>query len=86
MFLICDPMPEEEVDRFLVDLDGGLIQVDAERADGMCRLHYDVSDVSLGDHTAKVAACNEWGDGEFSDPFVFTKAFPSKVSGVGLEL
>jgi len=87
-FLICDPMPQDEADHFLVEIDGDLIQADAERDDdaGTVRLHHDVNGVDLGTHTARVAAVNMWGDGEFSDPFDFTKALPGAVSGVGLEV
>ena len=86
-FLVCSPISEEDVSHFLVDIDGALVQADGEKdGAGNIRLHHDVSDVSLGEHTSKIAGCNEWGDGDFSDPFVFTKKLPPPVSGVGLEV
>ena len=87
-YLICDPIPQNEADHFLVDIDGTIIAVDAERDNdaGTCHLHYDVSGVSPGSHTAKIAAVNMWGDGAYSDPFDFTKELPGQVSGVGLEV
>jgi len=83
-FLICDPMAAALVDRFLVEIDGNPIQVDGELAGDQVRLHYDVTDIETGSHTVRVAACNEWGDGEFSDPFEFEKALPGQVFGLGL--
>ena len=87
-YLICDPIPQEEADHFLVNIDGSIVQADAERDDaaGTCRLHHDVTGVSMGTHTAQVAAVNMWGDGEYSDPFDFTKSLPGPVSGLGLEV
>ena len=85
-YLVTDPVPEEEADRYIVDIDGSLNQVPAELAGGMARLHHDVSGVSMGSHTAIVTAANMWGEGTPSDPFVFVKVLPSKVYGVGLEV
>ena len=87
-YLICNPVPIDEVDYFLVEIDGQAVRSDAEinTLDSTCRLHHDVTGVSLGSHTARVAAVNMWGDGEFSDPFDFIKTLPGPVSGVGLEV
>jgi len=85
--LICDAVPETEADYFIVTMDGEPTLVDGETADGLVRLNWELpADLSSGSHTATVAAVNMWGEGEPSDPFVFVKALPSKVFGVGLEV
>jgi hypothetical protein len=86
-YLISDPVSVDDVDHYIVTIDSNPIIVDGQLdGEGKIRLHYDVTNVSKGSHTVTVAASNMWGDGEPSDPFVFTKALPSKVSGIGLEV
>ena len=82
-YLVCDPM--YNVDHFLVELDGNVITADAEIVGDQARLHHDVSSVSFGTHVVRAAACNQWGDSAFTDPFLFEKILPGPVSGLGLE-
>lgn len=87
MYLISDPMPTEEVDYFIIDIDGTTYNSEAElNGDGSeSRCHFEIpDDLPNGTHTATITAVNAWGTGEPSDPFVFAKASPSKPSGIGL--
>jgi len=82
-FLVTDP--QAGVDHFRVTLDGEVLLVDAEVSGDAGRLHYDVSEVSTGSHTATVEAGNMWGYAPPTDPFDFEKQLPSQASGLGLE-
>lgn len=87
-YLVTDPIDDYLADHFLVTIDGSPNQVDGEydTQAGTVRLHHDITGVSMGSHSVTIAAVNMWGDGEVSDPFVFVKELPPKVSGIGLEL
>jgi hypothetical protein len=84
MFLISDPQPASTVDFYEVAMDGNIVRADAEVAGENARLHYNISNIAMGDHTVRVRAVNPWGEGEWSDPLEFAAALPGKVSGVGL--
>ena len=84
MFLISDPQEKSTLDYYEVELDGHIVRSDAEVAGENARLHYDLSGIDMGNHTARVRAVNAWGGGEWSDPLGFAAALPGKVSGVGL--
>lgn len=84
MFLISDPQPKENVDYFEIEMDGNIVRADAEVAGDVKRLHHDLSGISMGAHTVRVRAMNDWGAGAWSDPLAFTAALPGRVSGVGL--
>jgi hypothetical protein len=85
MFLVTDPIDEEYCDYFEVIMDGVVQTVDAEHGgDGTVRLHHDITDIDMGNHSVVITAFNAWGGGEPSDPFDFVKALPPKVSGIGL--
>ncbi len=88
VFVNTEPVPENEVDHFEVELDGVVSTVDPQRdaQAGTAQLHLDVTGVSLGSHTVRIRGVNMWGGGEYCDPFVFEKALPSKPSGVGLSV
>jgi len=85
MYLFTEPVDEYDVDYFEVDIDSTVIQIQPETANGMARLYYLLpEDLPNGAHTVIITAVNGWGSTP-SDPFVFTKALPSKPSGIGLE-
>jgi hypothetical protein len=83
-FLNTDFVPKDDVAYFEVDIDGTIHKSDPQISGDTCRLHIDVSDVPLGEHRVIIRGVNIWGAGEASDPFVFTKALPSKPSGITL--
>ncbi len=85
-FVVTSYVSGEEITHYEVELDGVLSTVEPQRnpADGTYRLRMDVSGVEIGQHTLRMRGVNVWGPGEFSDPFVFTKALPSKPSGITL--
>jgi hypothetical protein len=86
MFLITDPLPAISVDYYRVDLDGTIEQVDAQLSDDTTekRLHWELPPLADGDHTVTIQAVNAWGEGVWSDPFVFTSAVPPQVTGIAL--
>lgn len=84
MFLITDPVDSDLVDYYLVELDGTVNTVDAEVADTEARLHWELPSLSLGSHSVRVNAVNEWGESGYSDPFDFNVVLPSVPSGIGL--
>ncbi|MBU4317686.1 MAG: hypothetical protein KKF30_10475 [Proteobacteria bacterium] len=84
MFLISDPQKVESLDYYEVDIDGAVVRADVEVAGDAVRLHHDLVNISMGNHTVRVRATNSWGAGAWSDPLAFTAALPGKVSGVGL--
>ena len=81
--LVTDP--QAGADYFDVELDGKITRVDAVKQGDLARLEMDVTDISIGQHTARVAAGGTWGVSDFSDPFTFEKVLPSVPSGIGLE-
>lgn len=87
-FIVTAYQPKSEVDYYQLQLDGQTIKVDPEfnpDPGDQVRMKYDVTNVSSGNHTAAVSACNVWGCSPFSDPFLFTKVLPGIPSGIGLE-
>lgn len=85
-FVTSAKVPSAEVDYYQVDMDGTITRVDATVDGDLACLKLDVTDVSNGEHTIAISACNEWGCSAFAVPFVFTKALPSVPSGIGLEV
>jgi len=86
MFLISTPQPAAEVDLFVIDIDGTVHNSPPQVDGSLARLHFELPSLSFGNHTATVRAVNEWGDGQWSDPFDFVVQLPSKVSGLGLSV
>lgn len=89
-FLVCDPYPTTVVQptSFLVVLDGAApVEVAAFRqADNSVRLSYDLSAVSVGNHTVTVTARNIWGDSNASSPFAFTRPSQNPTAPANLSI
>ena len=94
-FLASDPAPEKDkITRSRAELDGtwdewvnvpgctekqvGCVWTDIDGVKNY--LHKDLEGIIDGDHTARAQWGNVWGDGEITDPFVFTKKRPGKGS------
>jgi len=85
MYLVTDPMPAEEVDYYIIDIDGTIYNAEPEVVGDQARLHWVLpDDLPNGSHTVIITAANAWGEGPPSDPFVFEKSLPGQVSGIGL--
>ena len=83
-YITSAKVPAAEVEYYQVDLDGNISQVDPMIDGDQAFLKMDVTNVSLGQHTVAISACNLWGCSAFADPFVFTKVLPGVPSGIGL--
>lgn len=87
MYLITDPVDGTRFDYYEVELDGEITRADAQRDDqGQARLHYDLTGITMGSHSARVREVSAWGVGAWTDPFDFDAALPGQPSGVGLSV
>lgn len=85
-FLIADPQPSDQVDYYLIEIDGDVVRHDPQRDDAtsQVRMHYDLEGLPLGDHIFRATACNEWGESGWSVPFEFKSSLPPVPGGLGL--
>lgn len=66
-FLVSDPS-QDGATQWKVEIDGTESQI----FDGDT-VHYDLQDVSVGDHVVKAKFCNEWDCSEWSADFPFER-------------
>lgn len=85
-FLVADAQESTAVDFYEVELNGEVTRSDPERdeANGLVRLHHDLSALPEGDHTARVRSINKWGASEWTSPLGFTSALPPTPMGLGI--
>jgi len=92
-YLACDPPGSDEtVDSGQVEMNGswetsfdvpgctekqvGCIWIDENNKEHF--ILRDLAGINDGSHTVRARFINAWGEGEISDPFVFTKSRPGK--------
>jgi len=75
-FLVCDPQTDVTFYRVAIDGQEPIESPAQDLGDGTVRLYYDLDSIAVGSHIVQVAAHNEWGCSNYSDPFDFTKAIP----------
>ena len=87
MYLIANPVPADDVDYYNVEIDGTIYKSDPEFSEtsNEKRLHFELPALPPGPFRVRVQAVNAWGEGEWSDPFVFTAlSLPTRVTGLKL--
>jgi hypothetical protein len=75
---------EEGVTHYKINGLGNEIMLGADPT-GEHGFRYELTGLATGSYTVKAKACNQWGCGDDSDPFVFQRPQrPAKPGGVGI--
>jgi hypothetical protein len=88
-YLVCDPYSSDvQIATFLIQFDNGTwIESTPHTFNGETILHYDLQEVSNGNHTVVAKMVDIWGNESApSDPFVFQKGNPAAPNGLKLSI
>lgn len=78
-YLTCNDQPDTT--SFILELDG-TDTTESPAQNGHAWI--DITGVSVGSHTVRLRAKNEWGVSDYSPPLDFAKVLPGAPSGLGL--